>query len=116
MIITYKKYFFLVLWLTIVLILFSGNQLISLWDQDEAAYAGFALNMLDSHNWIIPKFMWSEVHRKTPLHFWSIVLSYKLFGINEFSVRLPSSLMIFFTYVSIYMAGKPLFGDKVSIR
>jgi 4-amino-4-deoxy-L-arabinose transferase-like glycosyltransferase len=116
MTIAYKKHFSPILWLTIVLILFSGNQLISLWDQDEAAYAGFALNMLESDNWVVPDFMWSEVHRKTPLHFWNIALSYKLFGINEFSVRFPSSLMIFLTYVSIYIGAKPLFGDKTSIR
>lgn len=109
-----KKNFLIIFWLLLAFLLFFGNQYISLWDQDEAAYAGFALNMVNSDNWLIPDFMWSEVHRKTPLHFWNIAISYKMFGINEFSVRFPSALMVFLTYVSIYIGGKPLFGGKIS--
>ena len=94
------------------IILFFGNNLVSLWDQDEAAYAGFAKNMLDSGNWLMPEFMWSEVHRKPPLHFWNITISYKLFGVNEFAVRFPSALFILLTLVLTYFGTKKIFLDE----
>jgi len=87
-------------------ILFVGNNSISLWDQDEAAYAGFGKTMVESGNYIIPQFTWSEVHRKTPLHFWLISGAYKIFGINEFALRFFSALAIFLVYVLIYVYGK----------
>ncbi|MBN2891722.1 MAG: glycosyltransferase family 39 protein [Bacteroidales bacterium] len=87
-------------------ILFIGNNSISLWDQDEAAYAGFGKTMIETGDYTIPQFTWSEVHRKTPLHFWLISVAYKIFGINEFAVRFFSSLAIFLVYVLIYVYGK----------
>ena len=96
------------------LITFGFNGSLSLWDQDEAAYAGFAKNMIDSGNWLIPEYMWSFIHRKPPLHFWNIALSYQVFGINEFSVRFPSALFTFSTYLVVFLWGKKLFGYKIS--
>lgn len=109
-----KKYAPITFFALVALILFANNHIISLWDQDESAYAGFALNMKKSDNWLIPDFMWSDVHRKPPLHFWNIAISYHIFGVNEFSVRFPSSLLIFATYLLVYLWGKPLFGNRVS--
>lgn len=110
----FKSYIPLFYFVFLFFIVFVNNHNVSLWDQDEAAYAGFAKEMLQSGNWLIPDFMWSEIHRKTPLHFWNIALSYKIFGINEFSVRFPSALYSFLTYLLIYFAGRSLFGRKVA--
>lgn len=104
-------------WLFFALMLFIGlvhNNSISLWDQDEAAYAGFARQMLTSGDWLIPDFIWSDHHRKPPLHFWNIALAYKVFGVNEFSVRLPSALSIFGTYLLMYFWGGRLFGRRLA--
>ena len=73
---------FLLLFIALTFIWLFGNNWVSFWDQDEAAYAGFAKTMIETGNWLQPDFMWSEVHRKPPLHFWNIALSYKIFGIN----------------------------------
>lgn len=86
-----------------------------LWDDDESAYAGFALNMLREDQWIQPHFFWSDVHRKTPLHFWLIGLSYRLFGINEFAVRFPAGIFSIGTLVILFQLGKSLWGREVSI-
>ncbi|MBI4648394.1 MAG: glycosyltransferase family 39 protein [Bacteroidia bacterium] len=96
--------------LYLLIILFAGNWSISLWNQDEAAYAGFAKNMLESGNWLIPDFMWSEIHRKPPLHFWLVASSFSLFGINEFALRLTSSLAIFGVYLLVFFQGRKFFG------
>lgn len=110
----YKHYLPFIYFLLITFIVFINNNNISLWDQDEAAYAGFAKEMVQSGNWLIPDFMWSEIHRKPPLHFWNICLSYKLFGINEFAVRFPSALFLLLTYLLIYIAGTPIFGRRTA--
>ncbi len=96
-------------------ILLANNNSVSLWDQDEAAYAGFALNIVENGDWLIPDFTWSDVHRKPPLHFWNIALSYKVFGINEFAVRLPSVLFILLTLVAMYWGGRKVFGERQSL-
>jgi 4-amino-4-deoxy-L-arabinose transferase-like glycosyltransferase len=90
-----------------------GNN-ISLWDDDEAAYAGFALNMYEQGNWINPEFLWSDVHRKTPFHFWSITVSYYIFGINEFAVRFPASLAVLFTALLLLGLSGPVFGKAAA--
>ncbi len=91
-----------------------GNTQISLWDQDEAAYAGMALKMIETDDWLNQEFMWSKIHRKPPLHLWQIALSYKIFGVHEFSVRFFSSIYIILTYLSIYLFGRRLFGQEIA--
>ncbi|MEX0812805.1 MAG: glycosyltransferase family 39 protein [Chitinophagales bacterium] len=108
---TQKSIWYLLL---IAFVLLFGNNWVSLWDQDESAYAGFAKHMLESGNWLMPEFIWSEVHRKPPLHFWNIAISYKIFGINEFAVRFPSAVFILLTIAAVFFLGKRLFGEKQS--
>ena len=86
----------------------------SLWDQDEAAYAGLAQNILESGNWLSQDFFWAEIHRKPPLHIWAIVCSYHVFGVNEFAVRFPSALFVLGTYLLVYFKGRENFGGQRS--
>jgi 4-amino-4-deoxy-L-arabinose transferase-like glycosyltransferase len=105
---------FAILFMALAFIWLFGNNWVSFWDQDEAAYAGFAKTMIETGNWLQPDFMWSEVHRKPPLHFWNIAISYKIFGINEFAVRFPSVVFILGTIALIYLVGKDFFGEKMA--
>lgn len=107
----YKWYVFLAL----AVLLLINNWSIPLWDQDESAYAGFALNMLEHQDWVNPHFDWSENHRKPPFHFWCIALSFKIFGINEFAVRIPSFLAVFGTLLLIFFQGRKIFTDNVAL-
>ena len=87
------------------------NHDISLWDDDEAAYAGFAQQMRDSGDWVNPHFQWAGIHRKPPFHFWTIAVSFGLFGVNEFALRLPSVLAVWLTCASLWWFGRRLFGE-----
>jgi 4-amino-4-deoxy-L-arabinose transferase-like glycosyltransferase len=87
------------------------NHDISLWDSDEAAYAGFAQQMLDSGDWVTPHYQWSRIHRKPPLHFWTIAVSFRMLGANEFALRLPSVLAVWLTCASLWWFGRRLFGE-----
>ena len=46
-----------------------GNATTAVWDQDEAAYAGFARSMAVDGHWVVPEFPCSQAHRKVPLTF-----------------------------------------------
>ncbi len=99
----------------LALVLLAFNNYISLWDQDEAAYAGFAKRIFEGKDWIIPDFTWSNIHRKPPLHFWLMALSYKLFGINTFAVRFFSAVAVWLSIFLIRFKGKKLLGDRSSL-
>lgn len=101
----------LLLFSLITLIIFNWS--IGLWDQDEAAYAGFAKRMLDTGNFLIPNFEWSSIHRKPPLHFWFNVFWFKVFGYNEWSTRFSSVLSIIGTLILIWKIGGKIFGKKI---
>ncbi|MEN9613674.1 MAG: hypothetical protein RLZZ628_4488 [Bacteroidota bacterium] len=100
--------------LLFTLLLFYKNNQIVLWEQDESAYAGFAHTMLKTGNWVTPDFEWSEPHRKTPFHFWTIACAYKIFGENEFATRLPSCLCILGTLLTVFFLGKRLFSTEIA--
>ena len=59
----------------------------SLVAHDESLYANRAKLIIDSNNWFTP---FEKAHHKTIGSYWLIALSFKIFGINEFSARLPS--------------------------
>lgn len=79
-----------------------GQKPLAEWD--ESRYGQIALEMLRNGDWVnyyyngLPEF-WTA---KPPLSIWSIVFSYKVFGFNEFALRLPATLAgiaaLFFLY------------------
>ncbi len=107
-----SRRFPLVFFTGLAVILLIHNNHISLWEQDEAAYAGFARRMLSTGDWLIPDYFWSVIHRKTPLHFWNIAMAYKLLGENNFVLRLSSALSIWLLYFGIYRIGRSFLGEK----
>ena len=71
-------------------------------DPDEPRYASTARDMVVNGNWIVPHFNGVPRINKPPLFYWTVALSYKIFGINEFSSRLPSVLAAIGTVVITY--------------
>ena len=57
----------------------------SLVAHDESLYANRAKLIIDSNNWFTP---FEKAHHKTIGSYWLISLSFKIFGISEFSARL----------------------------
>ena len=76
----------------------------SLVAHDESLYASRAKLILETNNWFTP---FETAHHKTIGSYWLIALSFKIFGINEFSARLPSyvfsisSLFILFRIINL---------------
>lgn len=83
-----------VLFAVIVLPIFSYLDAPPLQQWDESRLAISALEMKQSHNWIVTTYqrqpdMWST---KPPLMIWLQVLCMSIFGTNELAVRLPSAV------------------------
>ncbi len=102
-------YISLLIWVAPLLLFSSGHN--SLMAHDEGLYAGRARLMFDSGDWIHP---WSSPHHKTPGFYWMLAASYKLFGINETIVRLPSLILGIFSTLILYEIGKILINQKIA--
>ena len=57
---------------------------------DEGRYAGVAWEMLRSRSPMVPLLDGMPYFHKPPLYYWLAQLSYALFGVHEFSARVPS--------------------------
>jgi 4-amino-4-deoxy-L-arabinose transferase-like glycosyltransferase len=72
-------------------------------DSDEAYYAESGREMLESGDWLTPYFNYTPRFEKPVFHYWLIATSYKTFGVNEATARLPAALaglgLILLTYV-----------------
>lgn len=89
-----------------------------LMDKTEARYAEIAREMVVTNNWVTPQLepgqpFWG----KPPLSFWLTALSYKVFGINEFSARFPSVVLAlltaYFTFLLARRMKNTMFGLSV---
>ncbi|MCX6296273.1 MAG: glycosyltransferase family 39 protein [Bacteroidetes bacterium] len=63
----------------------------------------------DANSWI-SNHIWLH---KQPLFLWQIALSLKLFGMNEFVVRIPSIIMMSLLPIFIYRIGKISLSEKI---
>ena len=79
---------FLLAWLAFFCNL--GN--IGLIDETEPLFAEAARQMVETGDWITPYFNGETRFDKPPLIYWLMAIAYHLFGINEWSVRLPSAI------------------------
>src|SRR5207247_3115593 len=65
----------------------------SLMDDVDAANAQVARNMLASGDWVTPHLNGVPDMEKPPLQYWLIALSYGVFGVHDWSARLPLALV-----------------------
>jgi 4-amino-4-deoxy-L-arabinose transferase-like glycosyltransferase len=75
---------------------------------DEPRYAQVAREMLERGDWITPTLGGVPWFEKPPLLYWLEILSYKLFGINEFAARFGPALCGLGTIVSLWLLGRSL--------
>ena len=70
------------------------NAVIPLTDTTEARYGEIARKMLETGDWITPQHDYGvPFWAKPPLSTWLSAISMKVFGVNEFAVRLPSLVL-----------------------
>ena len=64
----------------------------SIWDANEAFYAQTPREMIDAGDYVTPSFNFQLRMNKPVLSYWHVAASYRLFGISEWSERLPIAL------------------------
>ncbi len=82
------------LWLALVcgIAFFWGLASTGLVDETEPLFAEAARQMHISGDWITPYFNGVTRFDKPPLVYWLMAIAFRIFGVNEWSVRLPSAL------------------------
>jgi hypothetical protein len=61
-------------------------------DDVDAVQAQIARNMLDSGDWVTARLDGVAYLEKSPFKYWSIVVSFAIFGVHDWSARLPMAL------------------------
>jgi len=96
-----------VLLATFVAFAFQGTR--GLWEPDEGRYTNVALHMLESGDWINPALDHEHLHfAKPPLMYWALATSYRVFGRNEWAVRLPNALAFVCTALLVFGIARQL--------
>lgn len=81
-----------------------------LFDWDEINFAESAREMIVSGNYFQVQINFEPFWEKPPLFIWMQVACMKIFGINEFSARLPNAIIGVFTLCMLYIEGTRLGG------
>src|SRR4030095_15342460 len=79
-----------------------------LYSQTEGQYAGAAREMVEAHHWVLPTNNGEPRLQKPPLLYWLIIISFKLFGVNAATARLPVALAVVASTALIFLIGEKL--------
>src|SRR4030095_646465 len=71
---------------------FSGIAVRKLPHPDEGRYAEIGREMAVSGNWVTPRLNGLKYFEKPPLQYWATAAAYKVFGVHEWTARLPPAL------------------------
>ncbi|NNM60859.1 MAG: phospholipid carrier-dependent glycosyltransferase [Steroidobacteraceae bacterium] len=107
---------FLLLAALVVLVWFSASASRPLFNPDEGRYAEIPREMLVSGDWVIPRLDGLVYIEKPPLEYWATALSYRLFGLSEFSARLYSSLTALGTLLIVFFLVRALWNERAAWR
>jgi len=108
-----KKELYFLLFLTLILCVI--NACLDIMDIDAAQYAQMSQELLHSKNWLQLFCLQQPYLDKPPLLFWLSALSFKLFGIHNWSFKLPSILFGFLGVYSTYRLTEKLTHQKTAI-
>jgi len=98
-----------ILW---ALIYFAGIFSPALLDDVDTIHAEAAREMVLRHDWVTLYTDGIRYLEKAPLMYWGVAASYKLFGPNEWSTRLPLMLGVLSLLLVIYRLGSEAFGER----
>lgn len=87
----------------------------SIYILDEAKNATCAREMMDQGEIFVPTFNYELRTDKPPLHYFFMMLAYKLFGVNAFSARLFSAIFGALTVLITYLFTKRLHNHRSAL-
>ncbi|HZR65533.1 MAG TPA: glycosyltransferase family 39 protein [Terriglobales bacterium] len=87
----------------------------ALLDDVDTIHAEAAREMVLRHDWVTLYTDGIRYLEKAPLMYWSVAASYKLFGISEWSTRLPLVLCVLALLLVTYALGKHAYGERAGL-
>src|ERR1700751_1180974 len=100
------------LWLAIYMVGLSRAPLL---DDADTVHAEAAREMLQRHDWVTLYVNGERYLEKAPLMYWSVALSYKLFGVGEWQTRLPLALAVLALAWSAFIFGRRYLGEEAGV-
>jgi 4-amino-4-deoxy-L-arabinose transferase-like glycosyltransferase len=91
----------------------AGTWSLPLIDRDEPRFAEASREMIERGDYVVPYFNNHLRLDKPPLTYWAQVLSYRVFGENDFAARFPSALAAALTALAIFAWGRRVGGEKL---
>lgn len=88
---------------------------VRLFDWDEINFAEAAREMIVLGDYLHVHIDFKPFYEKPPLFFWFQAAMMNLFGINEFSARLPNAICGIITLVYLYHIGRKLHGHRFGL-
>jgi 4-amino-4-deoxy-L-arabinose transferase-like glycosyltransferase len=98
------------IFLLALVINWTGNGRVSLWDRDEPRYAGCAREMIAEGTWVSPTFNGQPFYHKPILTYWLIRAGFMFAGDTPFGARLGSGLAGAAMCVVVWFWGRRMFG------
>jgi len=83
-----------------------------LMERDEGRYAAVAREMLESRDFVTPRFNGFVYLAKPPMLHWLTALSFALLGRSEFATRFPCTLAAAAGAMLVYVMGRRMFGHR----
>jgi 4-amino-4-deoxy-L-arabinose transferase-like glycosyltransferase len=80
----------------------------------EAYYSSAAREMLQRNELITPFLNFKPFYEKPILTYWLIISSYKLFGVNAFSARLPSALCAIASVITLFSLARQFLSRRAA--
>jgi 4-amino-4-deoxy-L-arabinose transferase-like glycosyltransferase len=87
----------------------------SIWDANEAFYAQTPREMIDARDYVTPSFNFQLRMNKPVLSYWNVAASYHLFGVSEWSERLPIAAGGVVMVATAFVLGRLLGGDVAGL-
>ncbi len=96
-----------------VLFHMAGTWSLPLIDRDEPRFAEASREMIQRGDYVVPYFNGQLRLDKPPLSYWAQVISFKIFGENDFAARFPSTIAAALVAMLIFAWGNRIRGEKV---
>lgn len=110
-----KKYFLIIVAGSVLAVTAYTSGLFVDVTRDASKYATIAREIFESGDFIHLKIHGEPYDQKPPMLFWLSALSFYLFGISNFTFKLPVLLLGFWGVYSTYRLGKSLFNRDVGL-